>query len=258
MNQPAAERRSCPFGRHLEYWSACVDPRLAVNGVRIAETRHPSAPSNWPECLTDVLARIRHTRVGRAVVRRLRRRTTIYVDDGRPGALPDPYPLDDSLGGPLRPSPEDFIEARTRGCEAVVVIDPTATAFHNRGGLLSTADVSLFHELAHALAITHGEHRTADTGTARYDAPSREEAYAAVLENMYRDEARYGLRRSYLDHSVIPYGAAPTHPADPARASSGRGLAPWHPWVGQRARADPRTHMSLQPVSRRSGLALTA
>lgn len=44
MTQETERRRSYPFSLQLDYWSPCVDPRLAVNGVRIAQTRHPYNP----------------------------------------------------------------------------------------------------------------------------------------------------------------------------------------------------------------------
>lgn len=103
------------------------------------------------------------------------------------------------------------------GCEAVIRIDPTRPAFHTERGLLKTPDSSLAHELAHAVAITHGAFLPPDGDNfeATYRAPSREEAYAWIIENMYRREARYSIRNNYLDNAATSFAA------DPSDSSSG-------------------------------------
>lgn len=104
----------------------------------------------------------------------------------------------------------------------MVRIDPHYRPSSTEGGLLKAPDSSLAHELAHAIAITHGafDPPTDRTFEGTYRAPSREEAYAWIIENMYRREARYSIRKTYLDSEATSFAA------DPSDSSTGIPL--WH------------------------------
>lgn len=178
----------------------------------MAQRIHPNPPQNWPQCVVDLLDQVRRTRVGRALVRHVRRQTTFYAFDLSLGAQADVDPYLDEYGwGP--PTSDLHVAARRVGCRALIRVKPDQTVIHNEGGLLRSPDISLAHELAHAVAITNGAYLV-HTSPA-YGAISREEAYAWMLENMYRREARYSIRNNYLENG------ATLHFSDPSDESTG-------------------------------------
>jgi len=204
-----ARRITVPGSRHLQYWDTCVQPstRFAAT-MPIGENMHPEPLPGWPAPLARVLRRVASSAVGRALIRHPRRRTTIYYRNDTPESEPDHHT--DERGPGHRQAA--LAEAAGQGCRALVWLNPAAPPHHDATGLLRVPDVSLVHELVHAISITHGGFRPArvDAVAARFHAPSLEEGRAVVIENMYRDESRYLLRREYLDGGAIAYGATPT------------------------------------------------
>lgn len=222
---PTAERLSYRHNPLVQYWSLSIEPGYRADlppghTIRpLAERIDPSPPADWPQCIVRNLDMIRTTAVGRALIRHLRRRTTIYA--GLPGeANADVDTYDDS---PVSRDQEVALARASRGgFEARIRVDFNAPARHNERGLLKTVDVSLSHELAHAISITNGGYShsfssnisenqaLASRFTSRYRATSREEAYAVIIENMYRRESRVSIRDNYIDSGATPYAGDPT------------------------------------------------
>lgn len=228
-------RTSYAYNRSLQYWVPCIepeyDPRLHPPGhlsLPLAERIHPSPPTDWPRCVEQLLDLVRLTAVGRAIVSHVRERTTIYQAlYGNNGAYLDTY---EAWNGN-----QDRDTAASRaaagGYAAVIRLDFGATAHHNEHGLLKTPDASLAHELAHAVSMTNAGYSHSfsssvprnEAESARFErtsrAPSREEAYAWIIENRYRSEARISIRDSYMQDGATEYAL------DPSARSTGVPLA---------------------------------
>lgn len=208
MTEPAV-RLQYRYNRMLQYWSPCTHPR-SDPFEQIALTRHASPPERWPECVVDALDRVREARVGRAVIRHIRLRTTFY-----PGAAPqadvDLNQLNDASATGVQRTTATH-RARTVGFPAQILIDPNLSAYRSTNGLLQVTETGLVHELFHAMNITQGCSRLGgnDDVSQRCRAPSTEEAYAVVIENMFRSEMHYCARRTYFDLEPVAYCAAPT------------------------------------------------
>lgn len=200
-----ARRVSYPRNPLLQFWDPCVDHtrQFALPDWYMGDAIHASPPPDWPNCMVRLIDRICQTSVGRGLVRHLRRRTTIYYVPGAAAAEYDTFGLEDRGG--RTPDAARRLIAQERAVEAVIFIDPLAPSRNNHRGLLKGPDISLAHELAHALGMTHGlQPRDGPPGFMQtYDAPSQEEGHGLVIENMYRSELRLPLRRTYMDDAPV-------------------------------------------------------
>ncbi len=141
--------------------------------------------------------------VAQHVIRNIVKRTTIY--DGGNDAAPDSY---EPYAGRLITMPTAVYARASRGdgWAANVFVDTTQRRRTERG-LPRALRFSLMHELVHAMNITNGCYRrwTSYEGceTDAAGAHSPEEAFAWMIENMFRYEVSSIGRDRYDDPSGI-------------------------------------------------------
>ncbi|MBX3270369.1 MAG: hypothetical protein KF729_08920 [Sandaracinaceae bacterium] len=158
-------------------------------------------PELWSVELGLALDRVASSRVGRAIVDCVRRRTTIYATHG--GAYTDPDPFVDQAGVEI---PNARLEAAMRdattiGADALIGIDLIEPAVAQSGAEVWAPYLALLHELVHAVNITWGNYRVramfAPTEANRVGAPSPEEEMALLIDNIHRSERGLWIRRRY-------------------------------------------------------------
>lgn len=178
----------------------------------LAQRESPNPPPGWPDSVRDALYEIvRGSRVGAAVVDSIARRTTLF--DGGGGNITNPDALEAFDGRLLLPS-DAYEQARSRGWAAVVYVD-TRQRLREEARLPHELRFSLLHELVHAVNITQGAYRAWEQyrepcarEAARAFGP--EEAFAWIVENMYRCEVSGIARAQYDDSYGLPFGVLPT------------------------------------------------
>jgi hypothetical protein len=169
-----------------------------------------------------LLDRVHQNPVGRAVVDCVRRRTTIYSSVGAAQTDVDPY---EDMAGVMVSNDrieEAQIDASTVGANAMIMIDIHGRTQTTGGAVLRSPDASLHHELVHAVNVTAGNfalHRAfTGEGIRRFGAPSQEERFVLLIDNMYRSASGMWLRTRHEEGAMLP-------PGTPLRSeTSGTGL----------------------------------
>lgn len=208
----AAERVAWPGNPHIQLWIPYLDPHSGGwLPPPLPERVSAEMPARWPFQVLDALDAIYDgSAVGRVVIDHVVGRTTIY-DAGQGSNYASPDVLEEHEGRLLLPA-EANAEAATHGWPATVHIDATQSA-RTQEGLPRDLRYSLLHELVHAVTITHGCYRGWSPNQSCYveatGAPSPEESFAWIVENMYRYEVSRIARSRYIDARGLPYGALP-------------------------------------------------
>lgn len=191
------------FNPNIQWFEPPIDVdnnRVARDSLTYTDERGIGGVSTdlWGVELRLLLERLAGTRVGRTVMTFVQRRATIHPGT-RCQTQPDPYadnPLDHEPG--LLPEDARF-QATYIGANAMIGFAPTH-ARYAEGAATWSPDVSLLHELVHAVTITCGidQHGVYTREEARRRAaPSGEEEVAWVVDNMYRSERGMWLRSLY-------------------------------------------------------------
>ncbi len=193
---------------HIRWFDPPVDPTHP--GVPVA------ASATWARDLERNLDSVFQYAVGAAVILSVRMRTSIYPTIGDPTTGEDTVEAADpgiaylEAAGPGIP----YLYASSVGYPAMMFIDPTHRPRPSPAGLVRTLGVSLVHELAHAVNITHGNYQSHRLFTpaerARLGAVSPEEIMAWIVENMYRSERGLPLRGRYEGSPPLPLGVLPS------------------------------------------------
>jgi hypothetical protein len=209
----AAQRVGARANPHIQIWVPYVDPRSGGFFPPPMPERMIAQPTpRWPFPVLDALDELYYgSHVGRVVMDHVVKRTTIY-DAGRGGNYASPDVLEALDGRLLLPAEANAEAATGRGWAATVHVDAAQTGRLDHG-LPRELRFSLLHELVHAVTITHGCYRGWSPNQRCYvdttGAPSPEEAFAWVVENMYRYEVSRIGRSRYVDGRGLAFGALP-------------------------------------------------
>ncbi len=205
-----ATKRASSVNPHIGVWVPYVEPIVHTVDPPPIESRIALAPAGWPDVVLDTLYEIYFvSRIAQHVIRNVVKRTTIY--DGDNSAVPDSH---EPYAGRTLGMPADAYARASRGggWAALVRVD-TTQARRTENGLPRSLRFSLLHELVHAVTITNGCFRAWSTHdrceAARTGAGSPEEAFAWMIENIFRYEVSGIGRNRYESPSAIPSGALP-------------------------------------------------
>lgn len=190
--------------------------------------------------------RVYRTEVGRVLIDSVRLETTV-VHGERNVTMPDTL-----HGGTTTVM---FALARSTGAPGILFLDLRRGARLASTGLPRNHEVSLVHELVHAVHITWGGYAArpyTPEQIQRYQSNDPEETRAWIVENMFRIERGYIARRTYLGDGPLPPGEQPTarNTGIPLREVEREAVAHLRrqaPAVAQRLRALPTERCPYNP-----------
>jgi hypothetical protein len=204
-----------PFRRAplIEVWVPAVGA-MQVPGVRpgadVADRLWDPQPAGWPHTIFDALNDLLdHSAVGRAVIRNLMRRTTIYYASS---AQTDADSAEPYRGTHLT-MPNDLYREASNGLgwAAMIMINsmnPPRLQF----GVHYNLRLTLLHELVHAVTVTNGAFRVRSTTNCEQSegSSSLEETFAWIIDNMHRSEMQTTGRHRYTESRPLVPNQAPS------------------------------------------------
>mgnify|MGYP006929324791 FL=1 len=243
----------CHLNRRIRWHAAPINPQrltpeLYERSVDVSDEGEIEGlePELWAMQVGFLFDRVHASRVGRVLISGVRRETIVYH-----GTSNQTFP--DTLHGQM---PEEAHRlARTTGAPAVMFLDLRRGPHRSVTGLPRNHEVSLAHELAHAVHVTWGCYAGspyAAEDIERFHSPSPEETGAWIMENMFRVERRLPARRTYLGDAPLPPGEMPSDrttgiPLAAAERTAAARLRRKAPSVAERLRSLPARECPYNP-----------